>query len=115
VLLTTDVLHNQPEDLEEMIAEGIVAVDMETAAIGAVAEDRGIPWTAFRAISDRAGDPLVDAAVVGMSNADGSPNLPAVLRYVVTHPHRIPTLARLGKGMRAAVARSTAATLDLLS
>jgi adenosylhomocysteine nucleosidase len=114
VLLTTDVLHNQPDDLARLIEQGVTAVDMETAAIGAVAEARGLPWTAFRAISDRAGDPNVDPAVLAMSNADGSANLPAVLRYVATHPHRIPTLAKLGKGMKLAVASATSATLELL-
>jgi nucleoside phosphorylase len=114
LLMTTDVLHNQPEDLVPLHELGVVAVDMETAAVGAVAEERGIPWTVFRAISDRAGDPDVDPAVLTMSNADGSPNLPAVLRYVVTHPHRIPKLAKLGRGMNAAVDRTTSAALGFL-
>jgi nucleoside phosphorylase len=114
LLMTTDILHNQPHELAPLIEQGVVAVDMETAAVGAVAEERGIPWTAFRAISDRAGDPDVDPAVLTMSHADGSPNLPAVLRYVATHPHRIPKLAKLGRGMNAAVDATTRAALDFL-
>lgn len=114
-LLTTDVLHNQPGDLDRLRAEGVTAVDMETAAVGAVAEARGVPWSVFRAVSDRAGDPAVDQGVLSMSNADGSPNAAGVARYVLTHPHRIPTLARLGRGLRAAVRASTDPLLAELS
>lgn len=35
-----------------------VAQDMETAAVARVAQARGIPWLAFRGVSDGAGDPL---------------------------------------------------------
>jgi nucleoside phosphorylase len=35
-----------------------VAEDMETAAVARVAASRGVPWVAFRAVSDGAGDPL---------------------------------------------------------
>jgi adenosylhomocysteine nucleosidase len=35
-----------------------VAQDMETAAVARVAQARGIPWVAFRGVSDGAGDPL---------------------------------------------------------
>jgi nucleoside phosphorylase len=35
-----------------------VAQDMETAAVSRVAQAHGIPWVAFRGVSDGAGDPL---------------------------------------------------------
>jgi adenosylhomocysteine nucleosidase len=35
-----------------------VAQDMETAAVARVAQAHGIPWVAFRAVSDGPGDPL---------------------------------------------------------
>ena len=114
-LLTTDVLHRDPAKLDDFRRRGVVAVDMETAAIGAASEARGIPWSVFRSISDWAGDPDVDAALVGMSNPDGTANPRAVLRFVLTHPRRIPKLARLGAGMRLAVRNSTAAALAALS
>lgn len=113
-LMTTDVLHTDLTAIEALRRQGIVALDMETAAIGAVAEERGIPWSVFRAISDRAGDPRVDAAVVGLSNPDGSPNATAVARFAVTRPHRLPGLAGLAKGLRLAVRTSTDAVVDAL-
>ena len=82
--------------------------------IGAVSEKRGVPWSVFRAISDWAGDPDVDADLVGLSNPDGSPRPGAALRYVLRRPWRIPKLARLGKGMQLAVRASTAPLLALL-
>lgn len=113
-LLTTDTLYNDPASLARLRQEGYAAVDMETAAIAAVAEARGVPWTAFRAISDVAGDPLLDADVVGLSQPDGRANVPAVVRYVLTRPWRVPRLAVLGRGMRRAVRTSTHAVIEAL-
>lgn len=114
VLLTTDTLYTDPATIARFAAEGIVAVDMETAAIGMVCAARGLTWSVFRAVSDRAGDPRVDADLVGMANADGTPNPGTIARYLLTHPGRIPGLVRLGRGMRAGVKRSTSALLAAL-
>ena len=109
-LLTTDKLY-PPEALAELRERGYVAVDMETGAIGAVCEDAGVPWSVLRAVSDRVGDPLIDADLVGMGNSDGTADLGSVVRFVVRRPHRIPKLAELAKGLRAAVGTTTDATL----
>ena len=114
VLLTTDTLYTDRAVVARFAAEGIVAVDMETAAIGMVCAARGIPWSVFRAVSDRAGDPRVDADLVGMANADGTPNPGTIARYLLSRPGRIPGLVRLGRGMRAGVKRSTSALLAAL-
>jgi nucleoside phosphorylase len=37
---------------------------METAAVAEVCEERGVPWSVVRAISDRASDGSVDAEVL---------------------------------------------------
>jgi len=39
--------------LEALVADGVVALDMETAAVAAVCEAAGVPWSVFRSISDR--------------------------------------------------------------
>jgi adenosylhomocysteine nucleosidase len=101
------------ERLAALRARGVVALDMETAAVAAVCESRGVPWSVFRAISDRAGDGLADEAVFGLARPDGSPDLRAVARFVVRHPARIPHLVRLGRdtavATRAAAAAAAAA------
>jgi adenosylhomocysteine nucleosidase len=110
-LMTTDVLHNEPGELAGFVERGIVAVDMETASIGAVCHGRGVPWSVFRAVSDRAGDPAVDEHVLGLSHADGTAAPAAVARFLLTRPHRIPTLVKLGRGLNAAVTTSTRAAM----
>lgn len=113
-LLTTDRLHRDPVELDTLRSRGVVAVDMESAAVGAVAEERGIRWSVSRAVSDRAGDPDVDEELVAMSNPDGTARPAAVLRFVLRRPRRIVALARLGAGLRAAVKSSTAPVLAAL-
>jgi adenosylhomocysteine nucleosidase len=113
-LLTTDVLYDEPRALERLRADGYVAVDMETAAIGAVAEARGIPWTAFRAISDFAGDAGVDREIAGLSRPDGTADPVAVVRFLSTRPWRIPKLVALARGTRRAVRSSTRAAIEAL-
>jgi len=81
---------------------GVVSLDMETAAIAEVCQARGIPWSVFRVISDRATDGSVDQEVFHLSHQDGTPNWAAVARYFLTHPGRIPRMARLAKGARLA-------------
>jgi adenosylhomocysteine nucleosidase len=103
---TTDVITTAAE-LPALRARGVVALDMETAAIAQACEDRGVPWTVFRAVSDRATDGSVDDEVFHLSRQDGTPDPKAVARYLLRHPARIPGLLRMGKG--AALATKVAA------
>ena len=103
-LLTGDELIRSPERLASLSREGVTALDMETAAIAAACEGRGVPWSVVRAISDLAGDDQVGATVDGgLARADGRPDLGAVARYLARGPWRIRGLARLaGQAQRAA-------------
>ena len=76
------------------VAEAVVALDMETAAVAVVCEERNVPWSAFRAISDRPRDKLVDAAVWEMTGPDGSADPDALRRYLATDPDARTRLAR---------------------
>ena len=71
---------------------------METAAIAALCEARGIPWSVFRVISDRATDGSVDEEVFHLSNMDGSPNNEAIERFFAEHPERVEAMAKLAEG-----------------
>ena len=53
---TGDTLQTDPDDIAELRAKGVVSLEMETAAIAEICERRGIPWSVFRAISDRPSD-----------------------------------------------------------
>lgn len=110
VLWTTDVLTPAAE-LAGLRDRGVVALDMETAAVAAVCEERGVAWTVFRSLSDRPAD-HVDDEVFAMSNQDGTPNPGRVVRYVLRHPARVPALARLGRGVKVATERATDAAVS---
>jgi len=100
--LTTDV-----DDLVRLRSRGVVSLDMETAAIAELCEARGIPWSVFRVISDRANDGTVDEEVFHLSNQDGTPNPAAIEKYITEHPERLPLLARMAED--AGLATRTAA------
>ena len=93
-LVSHDDFDMGPEETQRLVDDGFFAVDMETAAIAEVCEQRGCPWFAVRAISDLVG--VTPGDVIGLANADGTPNIGASLRYLVTKPWRIPKLVRLG-------------------
>ncbi len=93
---TSDELISDIEALAELQARGIVALDMETAAIAHACERRGVPWSVFRAISDRSSDGLIDSEVFAMSNLDGTPNHEAIAAYFEKHPEAAERLAQMG-------------------
>jgi adenosylhomocysteine nucleosidase len=100
--------------MARLASEGINAVDMETAAIGASALRHGATWSVYRAISDKASDDIVDTEIFEMANADGSPNLWASLRFLLRKPWMIPSLVKLGRdSARAAAAAAEAAMREL--
>lgn len=109
-LWTTNVM-TPPGELPALRAQGVVALDMETAAIAALCEQRGIPWSVFRAVSDRATDASLDDEVFRLANQDGTPNPRAIVRYLLRHPGAIPGLTRLAKGANLARNRAAAAAI----
>jgi nucleoside phosphorylase len=111
-LWTTDSLISDQSVVAGLKAQGVVALDMETAALGAICQERGIPWSVFRVISDRASDGSIDDEVFHMSNQDGSPNPRAVVRYFLRHPGKIPAMARLARGAQLATKRAARAAID---
>ena len=52
-------------------------------------EQRGIPWSVFRVISDRATDGSVDEEVFRLSNQDGTPNAGAIAGAAATKSSRM--------------------------
>jgi adenosylhomocysteine nucleosidase len=101
-LFTSDELLVEKDALAQLAEQGVVGLDMETASIAATCERHRCPWSVFRGISDRPSDELVDEAVFGLARLDGTANLPAVGRYLLTRPWRVRRLARLGRDMKVA-------------
>jgi adenosylhomocysteine nucleosidase len=95
----------------DMLAEGVAACDMETAAVAAVCEDKGVPWVAFRAISDLVGGP-VDESLLALANPDGTGNMWAAAKYLIPRPWKIPGIVRLARDSNAATKAAAAAAID---
>ena len=97
--------------LAQMERDGVVAVEMETAAIAPVCEDAGVPWTVFRGISDFADGGLVDDALLAMTRPDGSADPDAMQRYLAENPERAQVLAQLGADFTLAIDNAAAAAI----
>lgn len=75
-------------------AHGVVAVDMESAAIGHVAEEHDVPFAVLRCVVDPCDFTLPRAALVGMAE-DGGNRPVATAAAVLMRPWELPKLIRL--------------------
>lgn len=97
-------------ELARLRDAGVVALDMETAAIARVCARHQVPWIAFRAISDMAGDESVGEVVMTLVHPDGRPHARKAAWFMLTHPWKLPRMARLGREANvAAVSAANAA------
>jgi nucleoside phosphorylase len=110
-LLTSGVLATGPEVLARLREQQVTAVDMETASVAAVCQRQGVPWTAFRAISDRLVDNIVDDSFTGLANADGTPRVGPTLRYMIKRPARIRGMVKLSRDVSVATAAAARAAI----
>jgi len=111
---TTNVM-TDPRDLDSLLAQGVISLDMETAAIAHLCDTRGIPWTVLRVISDRANDGTTDDEVFHLSNQDGTPNPEAIERYMKEHPERVPLLAQMAEDAKLATRTAVDAAIEACS
>lgn len=70
-----------------------LAADMESAAIGQVAKELGVPFLVVRVIVDAAADAVPPAAVIALAGSGIA--WPRVLAALLKSPAEIPALARL--------------------
>jgi nucleoside phosphorylase len=106
-----DDLITDPDAIGKMEQDGVVAVEMESAAVAPVCEDAGVAWSVFRGISDFADAGLVDDALFAMTNADGSADPDAMKRYLTENPERAQVLVQLGHDTTLAVNNAAAAAI----
>ncbi|HEX3841420.1 MAG TPA: hypothetical protein VHU85_11555 [Acidimicrobiales bacterium] len=114
-LWTSNELLTGPEVIAGLRDRGVVALDMETAAVAEGCERRGIPWSVFRAISDRTTDGALDEEIFRLSHQDGTLDGQAVARYLLKHPGRIPEMVGLGKGAKLATETAVEAAIAAVS
>lgn len=106
---TVEELITDPTQLTGLVDEGVVAVEMESTGVARVCEERGVPWSVVRSISDRPHDGLADDGVMDLLKPDGSLDVLAAVRVMSLKPSRIPRFIRLGRDASLA-ARTAAAT-----
>jgi adenosylhomocysteine nucleosidase len=111
VLSCGDELITDPPTLAEMAVDGVIAVDMETAAVAAVCAAAGCPWSAYRSISDFAGGGLVDDALFALTRPDGTADGDALERYLDENPGRIAVLTQLAQDMTVATEAAAQAAI----
>ena len=111
VISCGDELITDPDAIAAMGKEGIVAVEMEGAAVAGVCERAGVPWSVFRSISDFADAGLVDEAIFEMTNPDGSADAEAMKRYLEENPERVAVLTQLASDMNLATEAAAATAI----
>ncbi|MCU1459579.1 MAG: nucleoside phosphorylase [Actinomycetia bacterium] len=109
-----DELITDAPRLAMLTADGVIALDMETAAVARVCEAAGVPWSVFRGISDFAGDPLIDAAFFAMAKPDGTMDPADLTAYLEADPTRLPRLMELAAGAGTAAANAAMAAIDAI-
>src|SRR5262245_38316383 len=72
---------------------GAFAVDMESHIVASVAAKHAIPMVAIRVITDPARRGLPHSAI-GAMRADGTTDIPAMLRLLVKNPREFPKILR---------------------
>jgi len=110
-LATSDGRPLAPRELADLARTGVLGVDMETAAVARVCSRRGIPWSAFRGISDLAAE-TTDAAMLDVVEPDGSVAQWRLVRYLARDPRRLSTVVALARHGPRAARRAAAAALD---
>ncbi|MCW5731046.1 MAG: phosphorylase [Alphaproteobacteria bacterium] len=88
-------------DKASLRARGAFAVDMESAAVAAIASRRGLPFAVLRAIADPA-ERALPAAALDAVDDNGRPAIGRVLRALLRRPGDLPALLRLGRDSRLA-------------
>lgn len=84
------------------VRSGAAAVDMESAAVAAVAQAHTLPYAVLRAVADPA-ELAVPPAVLAHTDADGITHVPHLLGHVLRNPSQIPDLIALGRHFNAAL------------
>jgi adenosylhomocysteine nucleosidase len=110
-LVTTEAVLFDLELNRRLLADGCLAVDMESAAVAEVCESRSVPWSVYRCISDRYVDGLLDARVVALTNLDGSLNDDALARLLAEEPEAMARLQQLGRDSERAARLAAEAAL----
>jgi hypothetical protein len=111
ILRSSDDFCTDADVMAALVADGVIALDMETAAVAEACESRGVAWSVFRAISDRPADRLLDDGIWDLTGADGRADPEARRRYLDADPDASARLRRLAADMETAAEAAAVAAL----
>ena len=114
LIASADHLIMDFQELAELQAIGVVAMEMESSGVAAACQDAGVPWTTFRVVSDRPDDGLTDDAIMSLLRPDGTTDVVAALRLVALHPRRVPGMVRLARDSSMGASKAARAALGSL-
>lgn len=110
-LLTSSTVLTDEQRLMDLGADGIAAIDMETATIARACSDKGVPWSVYRGISDLLPGGPVNNEIIKLVHSDGTTNLGAVSKYLLGNPSRVKVLTQLGRDTALAARAAARAAL----
>jgi len=93
--MTTEGVTLDSQLSADYLAQGCIAVDMETSAVAEVCEAHGCPWSVYRCIGDRHFDGLLDERILAATNPDGSGNMGEIERLIASDPGLVAKLEQL--------------------
>lgn len=99
-LVTLDHVAHREEKRRLAGEHQAVLVDMEAAAVAAVARERGLGFYCFKAVTDGPNDELPDFS--RFTSADGRLRMAPFVAHAALRPALWPALTRLGRNSRAA-------------
>ncbi len=108
ILTSHRVLATGAEKRRAKERSGAIAVDMETAALAAEANVRGLPFVAIRAVLDEVDDEIFGAE---MADQDGKVKPLAATSFLIRNPATMLKLPRLMRNL----SRATASIADALT
>jgi adenosylhomocysteine nucleosidase len=112
MLATGDEFTTEDDYVAVLRGSGVIGLDMETAEIARVCEERGIPWSVFRAISDQPADAAVTSAAFELSNLDNTPNHEAIEKFFAERPEMAEHMQRLMENSTLAAEAAAQAAID---
>jgi adenosylhomocysteine nucleosidase len=101
-LVCPDEMVHAPADKRALARRGMIAVDMESAAVAETAEHAGVPWIVVRAVADTAAM-VVPTSVTDAVGAAGRLSLLRLARALLRRPEEILLLPPLARGFRGAL------------
>jgi nucleoside phosphorylase len=114
IIGTADHLIGDERELDELLAQGLVALEMESSGVAAACEATAVPWTTFRVISDRPDEHLTDDTMLSLLRPDGSARVAAAIGVMARHPSRISGMVHLGRDSSMAASKVARVALAAL-